>query len=37
MSARKAGDATLPDFLKHPPMGEGHVLKAEGIANRSAA
>ncbi|MGL4241960.1 MAG: ABC transporter permease subunit, partial [Beijerinckiaceae bacterium] len=32
MSARKAGDATLPDFLKHPPLGEGHVLKADGIA-----
>jgi ABC-type branched-subunit amino acid transport system ATPase component len=32
MSARKAGDATLPDFLKHPPLGEGHVLTAEGIA-----
>jgi branched-chain amino acid transport system ATP-binding protein len=32
MSARRAGDATLPDFLKHPPMGDGHVLKAEGIA-----
>jgi ABC-type branched-subunit amino acid transport system ATPase component/ABC-type branched-subunit amino acid transport system permease subunit len=31
MSARKAGDATLPDFLKHPPLGEGHVLAAEGI------
>jgi len=31
MSARKAGDVTLPDFLKHPPIGEGHVLKAEGI------
>jgi branched-chain amino acid transport system ATP-binding protein len=32
MSARKAGDATLPDFLKHPPLGDGHVLKADGIA-----
>ncbi|CAN1560755.1 COG1245 Predicted ATPase, RNase L inhibitor (RLI) homolog [Rhabdaerophilaceae bacterium] len=31
MSARKAGDATLPDFLKHPPIGEGHVLKAEAL------
>jgi ABC-type branched-subunit amino acid transport system ATPase component/ABC-type branched-subunit amino acid transport system permease subunit len=31
-SSRRAGDATLPDFLKHPPMGEGHVLKAEGLA-----
>jgi ABC-type branched-subunit amino acid transport system ATPase component/ABC-type branched-subunit amino acid transport system permease subunit len=32
MSARKAGDATLPDFLKHPPLGDGYVLAAEGIA-----
>lgn len=32
MSARRSGEAVLPDFLKHPPIGEGHVLKAEGIA-----
>jgi branched-chain amino acid transport system ATP-binding protein len=32
MSARKAGDTSLPDFLKHPPLGDGHVLKADGIA-----
>ncbi|MCX7325800.1 MAG: branched-chain amino acid ABC transporter ATP-binding protein/permease [Hyphomicrobiales bacterium] len=31
MSARRAGDTTLPDFLKHPPLGEGHVLTADGI------
>ena len=28
MSARKAGTTELPDFLKHPPMGDGHVLVA---------
>lgn len=32
MSARKAGDVTLPDFLKHPQSGDGPVLKAEGLA-----
>ncbi len=32
MSSRKAGEATLPDFLKHPPLGDGHVLQAKGIA-----
>jgi branched-chain amino acid transport system ATP-binding protein len=32
MSARKAGATALPDFLKHPPLGDGHVLKASGIA-----
>ncbi len=32
MSARKAGESALPDFLKHPPLGEGHVLTAQGIA-----
>jgi ABC-type branched-subunit amino acid transport system ATPase component/ABC-type branched-subunit amino acid transport system permease subunit len=32
MSARKAGDVVLPDFLKHPPLGDGHVLTAEGVA-----
>ncbi|MCA3628442.1 MAG: ATP-binding cassette domain-containing protein [Methylobacterium sp.] len=31
MSARQAGATELPDFLKHPPMGDGHVLVAEGI------
>jgi ABC-type branched-subunit amino acid transport system ATPase component/ABC-type branched-subunit amino acid transport system permease subunit len=31
MSARRAGDTTLPDFLKHPPLGDGHVLTADGI------
>jgi branched-chain amino acid transport system ATP-binding protein len=32
MSARRSGDTTLPDFLRHPPLGEGYVLKAEGLA-----
>ncbi len=32
MSARKAGAVTLPDYLRHPPIGDGHVLKADGIA-----
>jgi branched-chain amino acid transport system ATP-binding protein len=32
MAARKAGATALPEFLKHPPLGDGHVLKASGIA-----
>jgi ABC-type branched-subunit amino acid transport system ATPase component/ABC-type branched-subunit amino acid transport system permease subunit len=32
MAARKAGETSLPDFLRHPPLGDGHVLKASGIA-----
>jgi ABC-type branched-subunit amino acid transport system ATPase component/ABC-type branched-subunit amino acid transport system permease subunit len=32
MSARQAGATALPDFLKHPPMIAGSLLKASGIA-----
>jgi ABC-type branched-subunit amino acid transport system ATPase component/ABC-type branched-subunit amino acid transport system permease subunit len=32
MAARKAGTVSLPEFLKHPPIGEGAVLNAEGLA-----
>jgi branched-chain amino acid transport system ATP-binding protein len=32
MSSRKAGAIELPDFLKPPPLGDGTVLRAEGIA-----
>lgn len=32
MSARRAGDTSLPDFLKAPPLGAGPVLVADGIA-----
>ncbi len=32
MSSRQAGATSLPDFLKHPPLAEGSLLKASGIA-----
>ncbi len=32
MSARRAGEVSLPDFLKHPPMIAGSLLKVSGIA-----
>ena len=31
MSSRKAGEVSLPDFLKHPPMLAGSLLKVSGI------
>jgi branched-chain amino acid transport system ATP-binding protein len=31
MATRQAGSIVLPDYLKHPPSGEGSVLKASGI------
>jgi branched-chain amino acid transport system ATP-binding protein len=32
MASRKGGAVQLPDFLKPPPLGDGVVLRAEGLA-----
>ncbi len=34
MASRKAGAVTLPDFLRPPALGDGIVLKADGLMKR---